>query len=509
MSIAPDPAELHLEGLPARSEEGLACRLTFPGGGHPITGGRAVTTLALGGRSTLPLAPATIATIRLARVLERLDLAAIFQLLLECQRVLEPGGQLIVELPDFDAALDAWRRGDAGFFGVAAGERGPSEALDELDARATAQFCTYRRRDPAHAAPDGHAAHLAHAAYDEAAPPRLPRQQLHALRDRCSPLRLAVELCAFAVDAEPPIQLERQNAWSRDELRELLRLAGFALRAERRTNDAGLRVVTEAIAIEQDFGSALDAASAAAHYRLHWHRFTRALRAAHPELRPSASFVSRGRHVGQVPKPLIAALREALQACPIVAVTAEDSAPGYLFNANLSAEGLQIINRDNRYWALEPHALRAMAPVLAALAEPVRACLGTPWRVVNLRAWKTRSSAARVEANGWHRDEPYPPMVLKILLYLTEAGPELGTTEVVLPDGSRACAAGPPGTFQIFENFALLHRGAPPRHGERWAVEITAAPYHRDDLRPVCAGQNADFPFDPQLPLEAWMPLER
>jgi hypothetical protein len=122
--------------------------------------------------------------------------------------------------------------------------------------------------------------------------------------------------------------------------------------------------------------------------------------------------------------------------------------------------------------------------------------------VVNLRAWKTPAHAARVEANGWHRDAPYPPMVVKIMIYLSEAGRETGTTEIVQADGARFMASGPCGTFLVFKNLALIHRGAPPARGERLILEVTAAPHLEDDPRPVCAGQNADFPFAPWALLE-------
>lgn len=426
------------------------------------------------------------AVVHLGDALERLDAADGCRLLLECHRVLGAGGQLHLELPDFDAALEAWRRGDHVFFGA-----GDDEALD---ARATAWFCTTRRRGGP--APDG-----------PAGPPRLPRGQLHALRDRCSPMRLAIELAIAAIDASGPHaapRFERQSAWSRAELAELLRLLGFEVRSALAARGQ-LTVVAEAIAATPS--------NTASAYRLHWHLHAAALRdSQRPVIAPSPTFATQGRHVGHLPLPLVAPLREALARCPIVPVTAEDAAPGYLSNPNLSAAGLEIINRDNRYFALASPggapALRALAPVLEGLRAPVRACLGTPWRVVNVRAWKTLARAARAEANGWHRDEPYPPGVLKVLLYVTEAGPETGTTEVVQPDGTRSIAVGPPGTFQIFENFARLHRGVPPSRGERWAVEITVAPHFYDDLRPVCAGQNADFPLAPDLRLEAWMPLE-
>jgi hypothetical protein len=507
------PERGHLELLEVLGSAGAsrAFRLRWDGGEAswaPRRGG------------ALPIASGVVRQLCLRVALERLDLGAGVALLLECQRALASGGRLLLDLPDFDAALAAWRAADLTFFAAS------DEAA--LDDAALAWFCTYRHIDQ----PGWRV-------------PRVPRAALHALRDRCSPQRLALELGIHVVDVEPPLELDRQSAWSRAELRELLRSVGFAVQREP-PRGAGPTVSWVAVSVsdapeapEASTPVAADAALAralalarqdelaaawrelgdavaqqpslaAAHYRLLWELHTRALRAQHRDSLPhSATFAAEGRHLGQVPAPIAAALRTAVERCSVVPVTAEDAAPGYLSNPNLSAAAAAAINRDNHYWQLTAEALRALGPALEHLSDAVHACLGTPWRVVNVRGWRTLTSAAPVEANGWHRDEPYPPSVLKVLLYLGAAGPDSGTTEVVRDDGSKVCAEGPAGTFQIFRNFELLHRGVPPRRGDRWALEITVAPHPHDDLRPVCAGQNADFPLSPWLDLAAWMPLQR
>ncbi|WP_438027242.1 hypothetical protein [Sorangium sp. So ce233] len=489
----------------------------------------------------LPVAAGSARAVCIAETLEHLDIGAALTLLLESHRVLAEGGRLLLELPDFEAALEHWERGDEGFFqeeawalddAAAEGAREARNAGYRLDARAAALFCAYQRVGPA---AGGRAAW---------GPPAVDPEVLRGMRARRSPMDLSVALCNLAVDAGEQLRFDRQTAWSRGELAATLRSVGFEVSTfdpraveaaaaelpgvslERRRRmlclaelapgsssgaaaarfREGLRLARRAQTPE-GLGTLRDAvardpALAEAHYRLLWDVYTRALRQGARAGAESPTFAREGYHLGRLPAADVEAMRAALTRAPIVRVTASDYAPGYMYNAHLSPEGEAAVNRDNEYLGLGPDALARARPLLAALAEPLRACLGTPVRIVNLRSWRTFAHAARAEANGWHRDGPYPPMVLKVMVYLSETGPETGTTEIVRDDGARFMASGPPGTFLVFKNFELIHRGVPPSRGERLVLEVTAAPHETDDLRPVCAGQNADFPLSPWAVLE-------
>ena len=417
-----------------------------------------VSTLADIAAHPLPIASGGARAVSIVRVIEQLDIARVYRLLLEARRVLAADGELTIELPDHEAVLARWARGEIS------------------DARAAAVFCAYRRVTPAFWGA-----------------PAIEPAMLRAWRDRGSPMRLAIDLEQAVVDRETGYRFERRNAWSRDELTALLQSVGFDV-GRCTPGAAGTLVCVARPAVRLD----------ERHYRWVWDVYTRRLRQRTPS-QPAPSFVTDGRLVGVVPTAAIDAVRALLATAPIVRVTAADSAPGYLSNANLSPDAEVAINRDNQYLALGPPVLAAIAPVLEALAAPVRACLGTPWRVVNLRAWRTAAHADRIEANGWHRDEPYPEMVRKVLVYLSPASATTGTTEILHDTGERSIVVGPPGTFLVFKNLELIHRGVPPTTGERLILEITVAPHLVDDLRPVCAGQNADFPLLPWMPLEHLM----
>jgi len=130
------------------------------------------------------------------------------------------------------------------------------------------------------------------------------------------------------------------------------------------------------------------------------------------------------------------------------------------------------------------------------LAAPVAACLGTRWRVLNVRAWKTRPGAEVMGPNAWHRDG-FPRFALKLMIYLTGANEEIGTTEIELEDGSRQTICGPEGTWLLFQNGDLRHRGIAPLKGERVLVEITLGPSLRFNASPVFAGLNSAYPYHP------------
>lgn len=69
-------------------------------------------------RRGLPLAGGTLEAAAGIHVLQDLGWGDIPPLLAELRRVLRPGGVLRLALPDLDRAIDAYRRGDAGYFYV-------------------------------------------------------------------------------------------------------------------------------------------------------------------------------------------------------------------------------------------------------------------------------------------------------------------------------------------------------------------------------------------------------
>ncbi|MCX6994705.1 MAG: methyltransferase domain-containing protein [Chlamydiae bacterium] len=137
----------------------------------------------------------------------------------------------------------------------------------------------------------------------------------------------------------------------------------------------------------------------------------------------------------------------------------------------------------------------ALKPILLELKEPVTECIGTPWRVVNVRAWKTPPKSEEFGPSNWHTDG-MPSAVLKIMFYPLGASSEKGTVALQLPHGVHTIEEGA-GAWVLFRNSELVHKAVNPRIGERIAIEITLLPSLTYDLRPISAGQNARHPYTP------------
>lgn len=455
---------------------------------------------------TLPFRSGDVHAVVISEVLERLDTATTLRLFLESHRLLAEEGCLVLDLMDAEAVLRGWRSGDASAVPGLEEAPSPGEAgawaargvPDTRDFRMAALFCTYRGgRVPTYHGP-----------------PAVDPARLRWMRDRWTPFRLATDLRHAVVDSEPRFHFERQSAWGRDELARELRRVGFEVRS---FEPADTAAVLAGLPMEAPPGPErmrcmarplpfhLDSTRAPHAYRLLWERFGRAMRkeaASRGRGAPDADFARLGYREGRLSEEAMARFARALEQATPQALLMEDHAPGHAFNDALSPESVAGINRSQTFLRLEAPQRAALAPLLEELAEPVSACLGTGFRIVNTRCWKTAAEAAREETNGWHTDELYPAEVLKVMLYVTPAGASTGTTELVMDDGSRVMAEGPPGTYLLFKNLERIHRGVPPREGSRLIVELTLAPWLENDLRPRCAGLNAEFPLVPWAPLE-------
>jgi SAM-dependent methyltransferase len=173
----------------------------------------------------------------------------------------------------------------------------------------------------------------------------------------------------------------------------------------------------------------------------------------------------------------------------------DDYLPGFRRSEKVRKVGATL-NAGHRYYRLGPAQLATLSTILLELREPFASAIGSPWRVLNLRVLQTLSSAAMMGPNTWHGDG-FPPQILKAMVYLTAADRRSGTTEFQREDGSTFAMEGPPGTWVLFRNSRLIHRGIPPAENYRTAVEITLSPALTFALRPLVGGLNATYPEYP------------
>lgn len=189
-------------------------------------------------------------------------------------------------------------------------------------------------------------------------------------------------------------------------------------------------------------------------------------------------------------------LVEAFSAAGSRQFIANDSAPSYVSGYSGKAKAAKVTG--TTFLDIGPTQAHALSQALSAMSEAVTDSLGTPWRVVNVRCWRTLPNSAARGANEWHVDG-FPTAFFKIMLYLTPASAESGTTELVSGSGKQVLVSGPAGTWLLFKNGVLKHRGVIPTSpvGERVAIEITIARALRRDLSVVVAGMDAKYPRFP------------
>ena len=194
---------------------------------------------------------------------------------------------------------------------------------------------------------------------------------------------------------------------------------------------------------------------------------------------------------GALPLELADRLRAAVLASPVRPISNEDAAEGASWN-RITDGIIARLNVDHAY--REPIAEPLLEEMLAHLKAPVAEAMGTPWRLLNLRAWTTKPGA-EIGPCKMHLDGDLLK-IAKIMVYLTECGGGHGGLEMDI-DKRMHVVTGPPGQWCVFRNSVVHHRGIPPESGERVAIEITIAPADEFDLRPRFLGHIARYPLEP------------
>ncbi|HEY0322911.1 MAG TPA: tetratricopeptide repeat protein [Pyrinomonadaceae bacterium] len=234
------------------------------------------------------------------------------------------------------------------------------------------------------------------------------------------------------------------------------------------------------------------------HYWFLWNVYEQFVHVAAPginpglDLGPDPDYAQRGFKQGRLPESVVNAFVQSMEGAPEKLILQEDTPPGYASNTGLKKYELAL-NKSHTHLVLGSEQLQYLHTLLQSLAEPFARCIGTPWRVVNVRCFRTHAGAIETGPNEWHSDG-FPQCILKFLIYLSDVGAEKGTTELILRDGSKVSVEGPPGTWLLFRSSELSHRGVAPTEGDRYALEITIVPSLVNDQRPFCPGLNAIYP---------------
>jgi hypothetical protein len=212
-------------------------------------------------------------------------------------------------------------------------------------------------------------------------------------------------------------------------------------------------------------------------------------------LTQDSEYVKKGYKQGVVSQASMQPFQALLTSAKSYPISHDDYDRNYITHPDLRPHE-EKLNASHKLFLLDAELLQAMAPMIAELKEPVAACLGSPWRIINVLCWETFPEALDHGPNDWHRDG-LPFAVNKVMIYLNGASKEKGTTSLKLEDGQTLSVEGPPGTWLLFKISEILHKGEKPQIGSRIALEIRVIPAFAFDLRPYSAGYNAHYPQYP------------
>lgn len=180
-----------------------------------------------------PPADGSLRTVYTAHALEHLDTPTFARMLVESRRALRGDGKFIIKIPDFDYALECWRRREPAFFASSAwaiDSVTPTwknrRVCDCVDHRAALIFCGFWNAEYGHhfrgATPDNRSAYFGPAVVDV--------EFLRRLIDDNTPNRISARLRKVVTDNERDYTFSHQNAWGREELKQALAEAGFRVK---------------------------------------------------------------------------------------------------------------------------------------------------------------------------------------------------------------------------------------------------------------------------------------
>jgi hypothetical protein len=197
---------------------------------------------------------------------------------------------------------------------------------------------------------------------------------------------------------------------------------------------------------------------------------------------------------GVLPHEELEILKKCISESSHIIIERDDYHQGFCFNSEVG----KIESKFDKgfYFFNIKKSKQHIQKVFAKLAPAIRACLGHPFRIANVRSWELLPDAKRFGPNAWHTDG-FPYQIFKLLIYISAPGKERGTTEVKLRNGETVPVEGPSGTWILFNSTKLTHRGIPPQIDSRTIIEVTIIPSFQEDPRPAFPGLNATHPIYP------------
>ncbi|WP_394191948.1 hypothetical protein [Pseudoalteromonas atlantica] len=167
------------------------------------------------------------------------------------------------------------------------------------------------------------------------------------------------------------------------------------------------------------------------------------------------------------------------------------------YNFDYFSNSLGEKNSDLHRLEITPAAQVAIEDFLDRHYEEIAQQLGSHWKVVNCRITKlAKVHNSNLGSNKLHLDN-MPKPVKKILLYITPPSAETGSTMIKLEDGSQVIVEGKAGTFLLFQNSRLQHKGLSTGKLNRLVCELTIATNQYKDTQVRKVGLVSEYPYKP------------
>ena len=207
--------------------------------------------------------------------------------------------------------------------------------------------------------------------------------------------------------------------------------------------------------------------------------------------RYESDFLLNGYHLIPIPDQVVAGLWGFFDESIVVPFAVNDCSAAYI-SSDLTDETAKRLNAENIYYGPPcPEARNELKRFLSLIALEIESELAQHWRVINVRAWKSRPQAA-FGPSDWHVDG-YSPYVRKLMLYLQPPNEENGSIEICDRAGNTISLENSSAVCVLCDTSILLHRGRPSRTNLRPAIEITIMPAQATSIDFIYAGQNARY----------------
>jgi len=132
----------------------------------------------------------------------------------------------------------------------------------------------------------------------------------------------------------------------------------------------------------------------------------------------------------------------------------------------------------------------------------IESCFGTGFRVISARGFQVLPGTETVGPNKMHTEKCFPEGTHKVLLYLTEAAMNKGTTYLEYRTNKeepvkQAHIIGSPGTYVLFSPVDTPHMGIPPKDScsDKCLLEMVIVPSYKTEINPTFNGTNAIVPI--------------